>query len=163
MAKRKLSEAQRVAIRKNIRTKIAAGEPQAEILRTISAQYKVSPETVRWYLKSSSNGAHSHRPGPKTRSKRSGKKGAAARAKTFPKRRASANGKSHGLLDLVRSVTTEGLKRALAAKKLLPRLEAKIAEKLRLEGLAKKVRKALRAAESQAARLQRRVRRLVTR
>jgi hypothetical protein len=67
------------------------------------------------------------------------------------------------LLDLVRSVSEEGLKRALAAKKLLPRLEAKIAQKLHLEGLARKVRKALRAADAQAARLKRKVARLISR
>ena len=164
MAKRKLSEAQRVAIRKNIRSKISAGEPQAEILRTISAQYKVSPETVRWYLKSTSNGARARRPGPKAPSNGAQKRVASAlRAKAASKRKHSANGKSHGLLDLVRSVSEEGLKRALAAKKLLPRLEAKIAQKLHLEGLARKVRKALRAADAQAARLKRKVARLISR
>jgi hypothetical protein len=164
VAKRKLSEAQRVSIRRNIRSKVAAGDPQADILRTISARFKVSPETVRWYLKSASNGAPGHRPGPKSHPAGAGKKAAsAARTRAASKRRPSAGGKSHRLLDLVRSMSEEGLKRALAAKRLLPRLEAKIAQKLRLEGLARTVRKALRAAEAQAAKLRRKVARLIAR
>ncbi|HXX94736.1 MAG TPA: hypothetical protein VEN81_13975 [Planctomycetota bacterium] len=154
MAKRKLSKAQRVAIRKQIQSKIAAGIPKAEVLRTISTQYHVSPETVRWYLKSGTNGTPTSGSASKAASN-------GARAKAPSRRRSSGGAKTNGLFHLVQKVSEEGLKRALAAKKLMPRLQAKIAEKLRLESLARKVRKALRVADLQASRLQKKVARLI--
>lgn len=51
MAKRKLSESQRLSVRKDLKRALASGASNAEALRKVGAKYKINPESVRWYLK----------------------------------------------------------------------------------------------------------------
>jgi hypothetical protein len=147
MAKRKLSVAQRAALRKAIRKQLAAGTPQAEVLRSMAGKYSVSPETVRWYLKSAGNGSASHA--------KPAKRGASRKTP-------SKNGHVPGLLGLVRTVSENGLKRALAAKRLFPRLDAQLARRLELLRVVKKAKSTLRRVESRAKKLRRKIARLIS-
>src|SRR5262245_55918761 len=115
MAKKKLSGPQRIAIRKEILKRLAAGESRSSVGRQLSKKYHVSTVTIRWYIKS--------------------RKGPAAAPGSTPLPTVSITGskRSLRLLDLVKNVSEEGLTRALAARKLFVRLQEKLAqsEKLR--------------------------------
>src|SRR5262245_14758169 len=100
MARKKLSDAQRGAIKKEILKRLAAGESRTSVGRQLSKKYGVSTVTIRWYVRTLKG------------------KGAAAVAR------------SHGsirLLDIVKNVSAEGLARALAAKKLFVQLQQQLA------------------------------------
>ena len=101
MARKKLSDAQRAAIKKEILKKLKAGESRTSVGRQLSKKYGVSTVTIRWYVKNL--------------------KGKAA----APAARASA---SIRLLDIVKNVSAEGLARALAAKKLFVQLQQQLAQ-----------------------------------
>ena len=51
MARKKLSESQRTAIRKEILKRLAAGASRTAVSRDLSKTYRVSPVTIRWYIK----------------------------------------------------------------------------------------------------------------
>ena len=100
MARKKLSDAQRAAIKKEIQKKLKAGESRTSVGRQLSKKYGVSTVTIRWYVKNL--------------------KGTTA----APVARSSA---SIRLLDIVKNVSAEGLARALAAKKLFVQLQQQLA------------------------------------
>lgn len=100
MARKKLTEAQRVAIKKEILKKLSSGESRTSVGRQLSRKYGVSTVTIRWYIKSLKG-----TPAPLARSR-----------------------SSMRLLDIVRNVSAEGLARALAAKKLFTQLQQKLAQ-----------------------------------
>src|SRR5436853_363133 len=77
MAKRKLSEAQRGAIRKEISELLRNGKTQAETLRLVAKKYDITTVTARWYLNSLKSPPSS-----------SAKKAAAAKPKAVPARKA---------------------------------------------------------------------------
>lgn len=107
MARKKLSESQRAAIRKEIRRRLAAGDSKTSLGRDLSRKYGVSTVTIRWYVKSLQGD--------------SALPAVSARSRT-----------SMRILDIVRNVSEEGLARALAARKLFVQLQAKLAESEKL-------------------------------
>ena len=100
MARKKLSDVQRTAIKKEILKKLKAGESRTSVGRQLSKKYGVSTVTIRWYVKNLKGTT----PAP------------AARSTT-----------SLRLLDIVKNVSAEGLARALAAKKLFVQLQEQLA------------------------------------
>jgi len=100
MARKKLSDAQRVAIKKEILRRLSSGDSRTSIGRELSRKYGVSTVTIRWYVRSLKG-----TPAPVSRSR-----------------------SSMRLLDIVKNVSEEGLARALAAKKLFVQLQRKLAE-----------------------------------
>ena len=52
MARKKLSDAQRSAVRKEILKRLGAGESRSSVGRGLSKKYGVSTVTIRWYIKS---------------------------------------------------------------------------------------------------------------
>jgi len=106
MARKKLTDAQRAAIKKEIQKRLSAGESRTSVGKQLSRKYGVSTVTIRWYVKTLKGG-----PAP-----------SAARSRS-----------SMRLLDIVKNVSAEGLARALAAKKLFVQLQQKlaVAERLR--------------------------------
>ena len=104
MARKKLTDAQRVAIKKEILKKLSAGASRTSVGRELSRKYGVSTVTIRWYVKSLKG-----TPAPAARSS-----------------------SSMRLLDLVRNVSAEGLERAVRAKKLFVQLQQKLVEAERL-------------------------------
>lgn len=61
MAKKKLSDAQRISIRKEILKRLAAGESRSSVGRQLARKYGVSTVTIRWYIKSLKGSAPSPR------------------------------------------------------------------------------------------------------
>src|SRR5262245_51904762 len=96
MARKKLSDAQRAAIKKEILKKLSAGASRTSVGRELSRKYGVSTVTIRWYIKTLKGGP-AQAPIARSRS-------------------------SMRLLDIVRNISSEGLARAVAAKKLLVEL-----------------------------------------
>lgn len=102
MARKKLSGAQRAAVKKEILKKLAAGASRSSVGRQLSKKYGVSTVTIRWYIKSLKGNAAA-RPAARSRS-------------------------SLRLLDIVRNVSEAGLARAIEARKLFVQLQKKLAE-----------------------------------
>ena len=102
MARKKLSDAQRAAIKKEILKKLAAGDSRTSVGRQLSKKYGVSTVTIRWYVKTLKG-----------------------RAPALPVARTRS---SLRLLDIVKNVSEEGLARALAAKKLFVQLQQQLAQ-----------------------------------
>lgn len=133
MARKKLSDAQRIAIRKEIAKRLGAGESRSSVGRLLARKYGVSTVTIRWYIKSL--------------------RGAAA----------PRNGRGSGpirLLDLVKHVSEDGLNRALAAKKLFLELQAKLRESERLRRAEDELRKSRESLLASARRLEAKLQRL---
>lgn len=131
MARKKLSDAQRIAIRKEIAKRLGAGESRSSVGRLLARKYGVSTVTIRWYIKSL--------------------RGAAAPRKSSGSIR---------LLDLVKHVSEDGLNRALAAKKLFLELQAKLRESERLRRAEDELRKSRESLLASARRLEAKLQRL---
>jgi len=119
MARKKLSDAQRVAIRKDILKRLGAGASRTSTSRELARKYGVTTVTIRWYIKSLK--------GPASR-----------RLSSFPP---GGTRSSLRLLDIVKNVSADGLERALAAKKLFLELQAKLEESERLRRTEQEIRK----------------------
>jgi hypothetical protein len=135
MARKKLSDAQRVAVRKEIAKRLGAGESRSSVGRLLARKYGVSTVTIRWYIKSL--------------------RGAAA-----PR---NGSGSPIRLLDLVKHVSEDGLNRALAAKKLFLELQAKLRESERLRRAENELRKSRESLLASARRLEEKLQRLTAR
>jgi hypothetical protein len=169
MAKQKLTPEKRDALRKELAAKLKAGLPKVKILKSLSEKFGISTEGMRWYWNAASaNGtlkkaapsakskpAVGRRPAPKT-PKKAVRKSRAAKAYA-PK--PSQNGSSLHLPEILNH--TEGeLKRLLAAKKLVPDLEAATRREQELRKHVKTLARELRAESSKARKLQRQIKRL---
>jgi hypothetical protein len=145
MAKKKLSGPQRVAIRKEILKRLAAGQSRSSIGRQLSKKYGVSTVTIRWYIKSLKG------PAPTSGSP------------ALPTVSIVGSKRSLRLLDLVKNVSEEGLARALAAKKLFVRLQEKLAESEKLRRAERELRKSLEVIMASAKRLEKKLLKLTVR
>lgn len=125
MARKKLSESQRAAIRKEIRRRLDAGASKTSVGRDLSRKYGVSTVTIRWYVKSIQGDAV-----------------LPARSRTTMR-----------ILDIVRNVSEEGLARALAARKLFVQLQAKLAESEKLRRTRERVDASARKLEKKLQKL----------
>jgi hypothetical protein len=140
MARKKLSDAQRVAIRKEILKKLGAGASRSSTARELGRKYGVSTVTIRWYIKS----LKGPRSGIRTRVLN------------------GSNG-SIKLLDIVQSVSEDGLARALAAKKLFLELQAKLEESERLRRTEEEIRRSRESLLASARKLEEKLHRLTVR
>lgn len=132
MARKKLSDSQRAAIRKEIQRKLKAGASRTSVGRELSRKYGVSTVTIRWYIKSL--------------------KGGPAVPPTAP----ATTGRTRSslrLLDIVKNVSEEGLARALQARKLFVQLQAKLAE-------GEKLRRSIRLVDASARELEKQLHKL---
>ena len=148
MAKKKLSGPERVAIRKDILKRLAAGQSRSSVGRELARKYGVSTVTIRWYIKSLKGNA----PIPPT-----------PRPAPLP---ALSVGRSRGslkLLDIVQNVSEEGLARALAAKKLFLQLQQKLAESEKLRRAEREVRQSIEILMASARRLEKKLQKLTRR
>jgi hypothetical protein len=169
MAKQKLTPEKRIALRKDLAAKMKAGLPRVKILKSLSDKFGITTEGMRWYWNAASgNGtpkksapaatsrpATGPRPAPKAQ-KRAFRKAPAAKL-AAPK--LSQNGSSLHLPEILNH--TEGeLRRILAAKKLVPHLEAATRREQELRKHVKTLSRELRAESSKARKLQRQIRKL---
>jgi len=151
MPKPKLTDEQKSALRAELRNRLKRGQPQADIKRALAESFKVSPESIRWYLKQASAG----RGAANGRKQSKGKvRGAGRRAKTGAKGIRRTGGRQPRLIAALQTLPESTLKRILAAKRLQPRLDA---ERERATAL----RAELRDTERRARRLERKVARLL--
>lgn len=145
MARKKLSDEQRSAIRKEILKKLRAGESRSSVGRQLSKKYGVSTVTIRWYVKSLKGNAPV------------GRAPASAPATVAPPR------STMRLLDIVKNVSEEGLARALAAKKLFVQLQAKLADAEKLRRAEREVQRSLQIITASARRLEEKLHKLTVR
>ncbi len=150
MAKRKLSEEQRGALRKELAEAVATGTRKTDIYASLGRKYGISPVTVAWYLNGGKRAGNGRRRGP-GRPRGSGKARATTGRKGAPRFR---------LLEMVNQLSERALRRALQAKKLLPRLESLLRRERRLAERARATGRALRSARTRRKGLQRKIARL---
>jgi hypothetical protein len=140
MARKKLSQSQRAAIRKEILKRLGAGASRTAVGRDLSKKYGVSTVTIRWYIKSLK-----------------GTSAASAPVSVAGPTRAMK------LLDIVKNVSEEGLARALAAKKLFVQLQKKLAETERLRRAEREVQRSLQLIAASARQLEKKLYKLTVR
>jgi hypothetical protein len=167
MAKQKLTPEKRVVLRKELAAKIKAGVPRVKILKSLSVKFGITTEGMRWYYKDASgNGtpkktasaAKSKEPAPKTPAAKKAIHKASAAKLAAPK--ASQNGHSLNLPGILTQHSEGELRRILAAKKLVPHLEAATRREQELRKSVKSLSRELRAESSKARQLQRQIRKL---
>ena len=169
MAKQKLTPEKRLALRKELAAKLKAGLPRVKILKSLSDKFGISTEGMRWYWNAASgNGtpkkaapaakskpANGRRPAPKAPKKVVHKAPAAKVHAAKP----SQNGNSLHLPEILKHSEGE-FKRFLAAKKLVPHLEAATRREQELRKSVQNLSRELRAESSKARKLQRQIKRL---
>jgi hypothetical protein len=169
MAKQKLTPEKRDALRKELAAKIKTGMPRVEILKSLSDKFGISTEGMRWYWNAASgNGspkkavavaknkaAKGRRAAPKV-SKKAIHKSLAAKVRA-PK--PLQNGNSLHLPEILKHSEGE-FKRFLAAKKLVPHLEAATRREQELRKRVRDFSRDLRAASAKTRKLQRQIKRL---
>jgi hypothetical protein len=171
MAKQKLTPEKRVILRNEVAAKIKAGLPRVEILKSLSAKFGISTEGMRWYYKDASgNGIPKKAAAPakskpaKTKGRRSAQKAPNKAIHNAPAAKVRApkpsqNGNSLHLPDILKHSEGE-FKRFLAAKKLVPHLEAATRREQKLRKGVQKLSRELRAESSKARQLQRQIKTL---
>jgi hypothetical protein len=169
MAKQKLTPEKRDALRKELAAKLKAGIPRVKILQSLSDKFGISTEGMRWYWNAASgNGtpkkavpaaksepAKGRRPAPKAPKKAIRKAPAAKVHASKP----SQNGNSLHLPEILKHSEGE-FKRFLAAKKLVPHLEAATRRERELRKSVKSLSRDLRAESSKARQLRRQIKKL---
>ena len=163
MAKQKLTPEKRLSLRKELAAKIKAGLPRVQILKALSDKFGISTEGMRWYWNAASASgtpkkaakskpAAGPRPAPKA-PKKAAHRSPAAKVRAP---RPSQNGSSLHLPDILKHSEGE-FKRFLAAKKLVPHLEAATRREQELRKTVKSLSRELRAESSKARQLQRQI------
>ena len=163
MAKRKLSQQDRSALRTMLTRGVAKETPQAQLLKSVAKKYGISTETARGYLKSLSNG-------------KAGKKKAATSRKSVRKsprarrRKSSGNGQASApaLVRRAQAAAQARAQEAATLKRLLPeyrqvrRNQEKLAHRLQeVRQMERAVSGALRQAVKRAKKLEAQLRGLV--
>lgn len=115
MAKRKLSSAQRRAVRKTIAKALKAGRKPAEIMREVAKRYGITPVSARWYLRAAAP-ANGHRKAAARRNVRKGVSRVQARRVALK----NGDGIRLSLLNAVESRAAATLRKAKKARRLLP-------------------------------------------
>jgi hypothetical protein len=173
MAKQKLTPEKREALRKELKAKIKAGLSRVEILKSLADRYGISTEAMRWYWNAASaNGTpkkvapaakskpaktKSRRPAPKAPTKKAIHKTRVTKVRAA---KPSQNGSSLQLPSILAQHTEKEFKRFLAAKKLVPHLEAATRREQELRKSVKSLSRELRAESSKTRKLQRQIRNL---
>lgn len=170
MAKQKLTPEKKAALRKELKAKLAAKVSRSEILKSLSTKFGISPEGIRWYLNAESpNGSSKKVKPPKkakavkaqSRKKKPAKKGfQATKAKKAHPSKPSSNGSALHLPELLGRLTEKALKGLLAAKRLVPVLEASRRREQELRSRVRGLSGELRVESSKARKLQRQIKKL---
>lgn len=163
MPKRKLSETQRGAIRKDIGNLLKAGKSIAETLRTVAKQFGVTTVTARWYLKSlkSSPTIASSKAQSKKAKRARGR--LAVRSAAYRNGSATKQGGAYRLVAGLKAVAEDALSRARQAKKLIPQWHLYLSQELSLRKMEKKIGKELKVAARKAHALGLRIKELTSR
>jgi hypothetical protein len=150
-----LSERQRSAIRDEIKTRISSGVPKKAIVKALSAKYKISPITLRWYIRTQPGIEKSHK--------------FHVVAPSVPAATEHPGGASGGhgvgsasvpLTSILNQLSDKRVKRLLAAKKLVPELELVRRHESAIRGKIRNLQRQLQADESKARAIEQRIKRL---
>jgi len=164
MAKQKLTPEKRALLRKELAAKVKAGVGRSEILKSLSTRFGITTEGMRWYYKDATGTKKPKKAAPVAKSKpaagpRPAPKAPKRAIRKSPAAKTSQNGSSLHLPEILKH--SEGdLKRLLAAKRLVPHLEAATRREQELRKHVKSLSRELRAESSKARKLQRLIRRL---
>jgi hypothetical protein len=160
MAKQKLTPERRTLLRKELKANLAAGVEKSEILKSLSAKYGITSEGMRWYLNAASPNGSARR-GKAARGKsrkkkpgRKGSRGARARKARGPRARAVH------LPGVLGQLTEKALRGLLAAKRLVPALDASRQREEELRARVRDLNRELRAESGKARKIQRQIKRL---
>jgi hypothetical protein len=173
MAKQKLTPAKRIALRTELKSQLSAGVERSEILKSLSAKYGITTEGLRWYLNAESPSGSARKARTpkkaratktakaKTRRQKPAKKGPKRhRAKRAYTRKPSSNGHALHLPKVLGELTEKALKGLLAAKRLVPRLEAATRRERELKAEIRSLSGEVRAERTKARRIQGQIKRL---
>ncbi len=174
MARQKLSAAERGALRREALEGIKAGTETARVVEDLAAKYGVSGEMVRYYMKGGKKPARKKKAPPKRKAapKKKARRGAKKAAKRGrPRKRKAAKrgpgrppkaapGRPSRLMAFLHSASEAVVRKAIAAKKILPRLERQLHLKEKLQAVQRKTASALRRAAERARELRKRIARL---
>jgi hypothetical protein len=169
MAKQKLTPEKRAALRKELAAKIKAGLPRVKILKSLSDKFGISTEGMRWYWNAASSNGSPKKAAPLAKNKPAAGPLPAPKVPKKPIHKAPAakvrapkpsqNGNSLHLPEILKHSEGE-FKRFLAAKKLVPHLEAATRREQELRKSVQSLSHELRAESSKARQLQRQIKKL---
>ncbi len=164
MAKQKLTPEKRAILRKVLAAKVKAGMSRSEILNSLSAQFGITTEGMRWYYKDATGTKKPKKAASAAKSKPASGPRPAFKAQKKALRKAAAvkpsqNGSSLHLPEILKHSEGE-LRRILAAKKLVPHLEAATRREQELRRSVKRLSRELRTESTKARKLQRQIQRL---
>jgi hypothetical protein len=151
VAKRKLNDRQRVALREEIRSRLSSGIPQKEVVKSLASKYKISPISLRWYIRHLPSG------------NRSGKLLVLPTSGDYhggPGHVRDQNGHSEPFEKVLNRLSEGSLKRLLAAKKLVPQLQLVRRYESELRGKIRELERRLQAEEGRARVIERKIKRL---
>ena len=147
MAKRKLSEKDRSALRRMLKRGVAKNIQQSELLKSVAKKYGLSPITVRWYLVNLDGGS-------KTKTKSVKKKAAPRRkpARKTRRRKSRASSTSRNgqvgttfLIKKAQAAARDRAREATTLKRLLPEYTQVKRNQEKLQGRLQEVRQLERA------------------
>jgi hypothetical protein len=156
MAKHKLSSGAKEKLRTDLKDLLAKGKAAWSSLVELGKKYRVSPETVRWHLKTVRGGTR----GARLAKIQKQKPPSSQSKKTTASSLNGIVGASVGLLAMAERYGEEGLKRAIRAARLLPRWRAKLRKLGDLRRVEAGVRRSIRALTHQAGELEKKIRSL---
>ncbi len=147
MAKRKLSQAQRVELRKAMAGGLKAGRAPGELVKEAAGKYGITTVTAAWYLKTLKGG------GAKKAARPKGKKA----KRSAPER----NGVLTRLVWIVESKAATAARRLRAARRLVPKWRALLKKEHHLKLLESRLRRELPAISRKAKSLGEKIRAMV--
>jgi hypothetical protein len=130
VAKRKLSDRQRIAIRKEIKAMLASRVPRHEVVKALSAKYRISPISLRWHIRMLLGAG----------------RGSGIQSAPFTR--------------ILNQLSDKKVKRILAAKKLVPELESARRHESELRGKIRDLERQLHAEENKVRLIKQRIKRL---
>jgi len=170
MAKRKLSESQREAIRKELKELLRTAKTKAEALRVVAKKYGITTITARWYAKTLKGLTRpAPRPAASTTTAPASKMAAPAVRKTAPRKQKASRNAHRGptgvlekLVAGARATAAQVFARAKLAKQLLPKWQGYVRKETSLRNVERKVRQELRIVARKARALQARIKSLTS-
>jgi len=163
MAKRKLSESQRSAIRKELAELLKKAKTKAEAFRAVAKKYNITTITARWYAKTLKGVPARAAKASKAVLRKASEIVARPAARARGHRNGTANGVGDAagrLLSSLASAAELALARAKRAKKIVPQWQAYVRKELSLRKLEARVRRDLQVAARKAQELGKKVKAL---
>ena len=169
MAKRKLSESQRTAIRQELSKLLRTANTKAEALRTVAKKYGITTITARWYAKTLNGATAPRKPkAPKVRPTPAAKKRDVAAPSKARRPAASRNGHSmlggavQRIVAGALATAEKAFTRARQAKDLIPRWQVYVRKESSLRKVERQVRQELEAVAKKARALHERIKALTS-